>query len=75
MKTLVIHPNDSSTNFLKPIYSSLSKEDTTIITGGVSAEDVLQLVKDHERIIMMGHGSPRGLFGINFNDSFISLNE
>jgi hypothetical protein len=71
MKTLVIHPNDPSTDFLKPIYSSLSKEDTTIITGGVSSEDVLQLVKDHERVIMMGHGSPRGLFGINFNNSFV----
>jgi hypothetical protein len=71
MKTLVIHPEDSSTDFLKPIYKNLCKETTTIVTGGMSAEDVLQSVKDHERVIMMGHGSPRGLFGINFNNSFV----
>lgn len=60
MKSLIIHPKDRSTDFLKPIYEYITNP--TIITGGVSKEDVRQLIKEHDRIYMMGHGSPSGLF-------------
>lgn len=62
MKTLIIHPADPSTDFLKPIYSGVS--DATIITGGVSKSDVALMIDNHERIMMMGHGSPFGLFAV-----------
>ena len=60
MKTLVIHPEDRSTDFLKPIYEHVS--DATIIHGGVSKTQIKQLITEHDRIMMMGHGSPSGLF-------------
>jgi len=61
MKTLVIHPSDKSTDFLSPIYGD---KDWTIITNNKCPKSLLKsLIKSHDRIIMMGHGSPSGLFG------------
>ncbi len=68
MKTLVIHPQDKSTDFLKPIYSNL--EGITVITGGMTRADVDQEIIKHDRIMMMGHGSPGGLFAVGqFTDN------
>lgn len=61
MKTLVIHPDDRSTDFLKGIYVNLNA--TVLITG--TKEQVNEEITKHDRIMMMGHGSPFGLFGIN----------
>jgi hypothetical protein len=69
MRTLVIHPHDYSTHFLKPIYEDIPNK--TVITGGMTIAEVKNLISVHDRIIMLGHGSPRGLFGINFNRSYI----
>lgn len=60
MKTLVIHPNDDSTAFLSHIYKD---KDFTIITTNVGNSKKRKLLKDHDRIIMLGHGSKYGLFG------------
>ena len=60
--TLIIHPKDDSTTFLDTIYKDM--KDITLITGGVSKSDVVQLIIEHERIMMMGHGSPGGLFAM-----------
>lgn len=69
MKTLVIHPSDKSTNFLRPIYQSL--EQYTLIAGGTRKE-VNDLIKGHDRIVMCGHGSPWGLFSVGmFDGSYI----
>lgn len=62
MKTLIIHPSDSSTDFLRPIYKNV--KNSTLITGDITKEELLQLVYDHDRIMMMGHGSPLGLFAV-----------
>ena len=68
MKTLVIHPQDSSTDFLIPIYMNLKSfpdfNDITIIRGGMTKNEVNEQIKQHDRIMMMGHGSPMGLFSI-----------
>jgi len=62
MDTLIIHPADKTTDFLKPIYQSIQSK--TVITGGLSTGEVLTLIDSHDRVIMMGHGSPRGLFSV-----------
>ena len=62
-KILVIHPEDRSTDFLKPIYKNLPN--TTVITGNTSYRDIRQLIKEHDRVIAMGHGSPYGLFSMS----------
>jgi hypothetical protein len=65
MKTLIIHPQDSSTSFLDIVYAPI--ENKTVITGGISKSEVQQLIREHDRVMMMGHGSPGGLFNIHHN--------
>ncbi len=69
MKTLVIHPQDKTTDFLIPIYMNMGGfpdfEKPTVIRGGMTKTEVHQEIQQHDRIIMMGHGSPSGLFSIS----------
>lgn len=62
MSTLIIHPDDSSTTFLERVYAPI--EDKTVITGGYSKREVSQMIQEHDRVMMMGHGSPWGLFAM-----------
>lgn len=63
MKTLVVHPDDRSTDFLRPIYSGL--QGTTVITKNITAQTLMGVIKANDRIIMLGHGSPSGLFNVS----------
>lgn len=63
IKTLVIHPKDRSTDFLSPIYQNIS--DLTVVTENISHYELIRLIKDNDQIIMMGHGSPMGLFNVS----------
>jgi hypothetical protein len=67
MKTLIIHPEDESTFFLDIVYKPI--ENKTVVTGGISKSELMTLIKEHDRIMMMGHGSPGGLFSINKFDN------
>ncbi len=61
MQTLVIHPADVSTDFLKQIYENIN---CTLIKGNCTKDELYEMVKEHDRIIMLGHGSPAGLFAV-----------
>jgi hypothetical protein len=72
MKTLIIHPDDRSTDFLKPIYSGLSN--TTVLTENISQPALKEAIAEHDQIIMMGHGSPYGLFNVSsIGHSFFTI--
>jgi len=81
LKTLVIHPNDPSTDFLKEIYKD--QKDWTIInqrgdifSNGerpISRKETIEAIKSHDRIIMMGHGAPTGLFYTHINSKMVYL--
>ncbi len=59
MRTLVIHPEDASTDFLSVIYAG---KDWTVITDGkVSKKHLKEQIKTHDRIVMLGHGTERGM--------------
>jgi len=60
MKTLVIHPTDYTTNFLKGIYADT---DWTIINDNPSNKALKNAIKSHDRIVMLGHGTEHGLIG------------
>ena len=62
MTNLIIHPTDRSTDFLKPIYANIT--DATILHSGVNKAQIAKLISEHDRIIMLGHGSIHGLFSI-----------
>lgn len=59
MKTLIIHPQDPTTDFLKVIYKDT---DYTIINSRPKKKDLKEAIKSHDRIIMLGHGYEKGLF-------------
>jgi hypothetical protein len=62
MQTLVIHPQDETTDFLCPIYEGI--KDKKVIRGGISKKELLKAVTSNNRIMMLGHGSPSGLFAV-----------
>ena len=70
MKTLVIHPDDRSTDFLKPIYNNIKEK--TIVTNHTQIEkSIINMIENHDQVIMLGHGSPSGLFSISFDFNHI----
>lgn len=69
MDTLVIHMDDRSTDFLKPIYEG---HGYPVITGAITDKEARAAIQEHARIYMLGHGGPMGLFtrGFMADDSF-----
>lgn len=67
MKTLVIHPKDHTTDFLSAIYAD--KKDWTVINNNPSKTELKNAIKSHDRIVMLGHGTPYGLILMQPNGS------
>ena len=63
--TLIIHPEDESTSFLKQIYSN--RKNVLVVSGNVTKLALLNMVLEHDRVIMMGYGSPDGLVILNIS--------
>ncbi len=63
MSTLIIHPKDLSTDFLKPIYAPIKYK--TVITGNITKAELINQIYMHDQVLMLGHGSPMGLFSVN----------
>lgn len=61
LKTLVIHPSDPTTDMLKVAYEGM--ECTIINDNRVSRSKLRKSIKEHDRIIMLGHGTKEGLIG------------
>lgn len=55
---LVVHPDDRTTDFLDPSYADLNAD---VVTNQKEMFNLRENMRQHERIIMMGHGSPSGL--------------
>ena len=72
-KTLVIHPEDPTTDFLKNIYQGMG---FTEIRRNFNSIELKALISEHDRIIMLGHGFHLGLldhFKIVIDDSYAPL--
>jgi len=63
MKTLVIHPFDPSTEFLREIYANINA--TVMRMLPLEHSELRVLMRSHDRIIGLGHGSPYGLFNVS----------
>ena len=69
---LVIHPSDKSTEFLSNIYKD---KDYDVITDNYISEfELLYEIIHHDKIIMMGHGTPSGLINPSYFKSAFSGN-
>lgn len=62
MSTLVIHPDDRSTDFLKAVYAGIPN--ARVITGGMSVWEVDLAIMNADRVIMLGHGTSHGLLSV-----------
>lgn len=62
METLVIHPKDSTTDFLSEIYKD---KNWTVINTNIHKKLLKEQIKSHKRIVMLGHGTQFGLIGFN----------
>jgi hypothetical protein len=62
MKTLIIHPEDSTTTFLSQIYANLKNK--TVVKSDVSKSELRKLIESQDRVLMLGHGSPWGLLNL-----------
>lgn len=62
MKTLVVHPYDEGTLFLKEIYKDL---DCTLINENVTESFLKEKIEEHDRIVLLGDGTRYGLYGYN----------
>ena len=79
-KTLVIHPTDNTTDFLHIIYENHLDDWTIINDCDIKQEELKELIRMHDRIIMVGHGTPSGLLNpkndyksLIIDDSFADL--
>jgi len=73
VKTLVIHPDDRSTDFLKEIYRGKYWTVVNDHNACKSRKVLTNLIKKHDRIIMLGHGYPGGLFYTAINSDMVYL--
>lgn len=64
MKTLLIHAEDPTTDFLSTIYDG---KDWTIVKKNIGKSKLKSLIKEHDIIVMMGHGTEKGLVNTDFN--------
>ena len=60
MRTLVIHPEDRTTDFLADIYRG---KDWEIIRKPICRDELAAKIAENDRIVMLGHGLPAGLIG------------
>lgn len=67
-RTLVIHPDDRSTDMLKVVYEG--KGFDVINDVNTTDEQIVDAIKSHDRIIMLGHGTALGLLCGNGENRF-----
>jgi len=65
-RVLVIHPDDRSTDFLRLVYEGrgydvITFKGNTIYNNDVCREIAKEQIECHDKIIMLGHGTPDGL--------------
>ena len=64
---LVIHPADPSTDFLSIIYKDIN---ATVIRQQTSNSELKKLIKDADRVIMLGHGTASGMGFVKYSHGF-----
>ena len=69
-KTLVIHVQDKSTDFLKVIYEGkgydvMNEFGLEYQRNPNAKEELIKKMEEYDRIIMLGHGTPTGLLNVD----------
>jgi hypothetical protein len=69
MNTLIIHPEDSSTAFLKQIYKDIRC--SRVITKNQPKEELIDAIIKAKNILLLGHGDKNGLFNPSEDSKYI----
>ena len=69
LNNLIVHMEDSTTDFLCPIYSALTQK--TVLRKPVSSDELNGFIASHDRVFMLGHGARDGLFSLSWDEPFI----
>ena len=69
LNNLIVHMEDSTTDFLCPIYSALTQK--TVLRKPVGSDELNDLIATHDRVFMLGHGARDGLFSLSWDEPFI----
>lgn len=69
LNDLIVHMEDSTTDFLCPIYSGLTQK--TVLRKPVSSDELNGFIASHDRVFMLGHGARDGLFSLSWDEPFI----
>jgi len=69
LNNLIVHMEDSTTDFLCPIYCALTHK--TVLRKPVGSDELNDLIATHDRVFMLGHGVPEGLFSLAWNEPLI----
>ena len=62
MTNLIIHPKDPTSAFMSVIYEDMPNY--TLVDKFIGISELRSLIESHDRVVMVGHGSPNGLFDI-----------
>jgi len=71
MSKLIVHPRDASTAFLKASYED--RDQATVVRAGTPRHYIQRMIEDHSVTMMMGHGSPYGLWGVSQFDRMFAI--
>ncbi len=66
---LVIHPKDKTTEFLCEIYKNIDCE--VISNGNYSSSLLRRKIKEHDKIVFLGHGTENGLLRTPIDGSLL----
>ena len=69
LNNLIVHMEDSTTDFLCHIYSALTQK--TVLRKPVGSDELNDLIATHDRVFMLGHGARDGLFSLSWDEPFI----
>ena len=73
--TIVFHMKDPTTVMLDPIYEGRGFDvyQGSSWSGGLSREGIHELIRRHDKIMCLGHGTPHGLIGGTIGSSEVPL--
>lgn len=69
MSTLVLHPQDSTTDFLDILYKDIENKKVVREFYGVSKGMLRNLIEGSDRVMILGHGSSMGLYDRERNET------
>lgn len=70
MRTLIVHTQDFSTDFLKEIYADM--DSTVVVNFDIFQDELIPLIQMVDRVILLGHGTKHGLLRSDYDGYIVN---